>query len=264
MNSLYNSLNDNGVLLTQVGEAVYIGDISETYPGNFNYQRSRYEEGLKNQGFAVVTNYEEPRAGFDGIWSFYAAFKDDSSRSRWLMNEAQLDLEIQKRSVRMIGDEKLESGEIRGLFDYFDGPTMKTYRYPSKHAQVIYCLRDPKPYGCTSDVNDHYADQIAYYEPIGFDPEIPNVRAENFDVNESGDLISRFAVREQSYLMLEQSIHGVEITPSTSSILESKGDETYDQTIDSVKNFVSGNRNGLTIPRRVRTLAWMLFVTDKD
>ena len=72
MNSLYNSLTDNGVLLTQVGEAVSVGDISETYPGNFNYQRAQYESGLINQGFEVVMQYDEPRAGFDGIWSFYA------------------------------------------------------------------------------------------------------------------------------------------------------------------------------------------------
>lgn len=166
------------------------------------------------------------------------------------MNEAQLDLEIQKRAVRMVGDEKRESGEIRGLFDYFDGPTMKTYRYPSKHAQVIYCLRDPKPYGCTEDVKHHYADKIAYYEPIGFDPEIPNVKAENFDVSESGGLVSRFAVREKSYLMLDQSIHSIVVPPSTLSILESKGDDTYDKTIDPVTSFVSGNRQGLSMPRR--------------
>lgn len=250
MNSLYNSLTDDGVLLTQVGEALYIGDISETYPGNFNYQRSRYEAGLKNQGFAAVMNYEEARAGFDGIWSFYAAFKNDSSRARWQMNEAQLDLEIQKRSVRMVGDEKLETGEIRSLFDYFDGPTMKTYRYPSRDAQVVYCLRDPKPYGCTNDVNDHYAQQIPLYEPVGFDPETPNVSAEHFAVSESGGLVSRVEVPENSYLMLEQSIHGVAIPPLTSEVLESKGEDAYDRTIDPVRNFVSGDRQGLTIPRR--------------
>ena len=254
MNSLYNSLTDNGVLLTQVGEALYIGDISETYPGNFNYQRSRYEAGLKNQGFAAVMNYEEPRAGFDGVWSFYAAFKNDSSRSRWLMNEAQLDLEIQKRSVRLVGDEKLDAGEIRGLFDYFDGPTMKTYRYPSKPAQVVFCLRDPKPYGCTTDVNDHYAQKLPLYEPPGFDPEIPNVSAEHFAVSEDSGLVSRMAVPENSYLMLEQSIHGVAIPPLTSAILESKGEDTYDRTIDPVTNFVSTDREGLTIPRRVSAL----------
>jgi len=250
LNSLFNSLTDDGVLLTQVGEAVYIGDVAETYPGNYNYQRSMYEKGLKNQGFTVVMNYEEPRAGFDGIWSFFAAFKDDSSRARWNMNEAQLDLEIQKRAVRRVDEDEIADGEIKGLFDYFDGPTMLTYRNPSKHAQVVYCMRDPKPYGCTTDINDHYAQKLVTYEPTGFDPEIPNLSAENFSVTNSSSLVSRVTVPENSYMMLEQTIHDVQIPPSTSAILRSEVGGIYDRTIGPVTNFVSGDREGLTIPRR--------------
>jgi hypothetical protein len=251
LNSLFNSLTEDGVLLTQVGEAVNFGDIAETYPGNYNYQRSMYEKGLKNQGFTVVMNYEEPRAGFNGIWSFFAAFKNDSSRARWHMNEAQLDLEIQKRAVRRVDVDKIASGEIRGLFDYFDGPTMATYRYPSKQAQVVYCMRDPKPYGCTTDINDHYTQQTVHYEPTGFDPEIPNLSAENFAVTTNSGLVSRVTVPENSYLMLEQSIHDVQIPPSTSAILRREVGAIYDRTIGPVTNFVSGDREGLTIPRRV-------------
>mmetsp|Transcript_73222 Transcript_73222/g.148677 ORF Transcript_73222/g.148677 Transcript_73222/m.148677 type:complete len:925 (+) Transcript_73222:122-2896(+) len=244
MNSLYNSLTDNGVLLTQVGEAVYKGDISEIYPGNFNYQRSRYEQGLKNQGFAVVMTYDEARAGFDGIWAFYAAFKDNSSRARWEMNEAQVDLEIRKRAIRMVDEDNIEEGEVRSPFDIFDGPTMATYRYPSKHAQAVFCLRDPKPYGCTTDINDHHREGIAYYEPTGFDPEIPNVSANNFSVDNTSGLTSSVKIPDNSYLMLEQSVHGVKVTPSTLSILRSdiSSSEQGDipgQTIGPVRKFVS-------------------------
>jgi len=249
MNSLFNSLTDDGVLLTQVGEAISIGDEAENAPNNFNYQRFMYESGLKNQGFKVVFNYEEPRAGFDGIWSFYAAFKSDASRARWQMNEAQFDLEIQKRSIRRVKEEERESGEVRGLFDYFDGPTMATYRHPSKDAQVVFCQRDPKPYGCTTDIRDHHALRRPVYEPIGFDPEIPNLSAENFAVSGDGGLVSRVDVPEKSYLMAEQSIHDAQITPSMSAILQSKN-EIYDQTIGPVANFVGADRGVLTIPRR--------------
>jgi hypothetical protein len=271
MNSLYNSLTDNGVLLTQVGEAVHVGDISETYPGNFNYQRAQYESGLINQGFEVVMQYDEPRAGFDGIWSFYAAFKDDSIRERWLMNEAQIDLEIHKRSIRRRPREGDVEGETNSLFDVFDGPTMATYRYPSKGAQVTYCLRDPQPYGCVTDINnkDHhtpYGDEYKtskerpYYEPSGFDPEIPNFTANNFMVdnsnnnNNSNNLVSRVTIPENSYLMLEQSIHDVRVAPATSSIVDRSSSSTNDalsNIINPVKEFVSGDREGLSIPRRV-------------
>jgi spermidine synthase len=254
MNSLYNSLTDDGVLLTQVGEAISVGDQAETYPENFNYQRFMYESGLKNQGFKVVMNYEEPRAGFDGIWSFFAAFKSDSSRARWQMNEAQFDIEIHKRSIRRVGEENVESGEIRGIMDYFDGPTMATYRYPSKHAQVLYCQRDPKPHGCTTDIRDHEALQIPVHEPMGFDPNVPNLSAENFGITNNRVLVSRVEVSEKSYIMLEQSIHDVQISPSVSTILQS-GDIVYDRTISPVTNFVTGDRGGLTIPRRGATYA---------
>jgi hypothetical protein len=250
LNSLYNSLTDNGVLLTQVGEAIERGDIAENYPGNINYHRSTYEQGLINQGFKVVMNYIEPRAGFEAPWSFFAAFKNDSSRARWHMNEAQLDLEIQKRAIRRSDEDEIENGEIRGPFDYFDGPTMVTYRYPARAAQEVYCLRDPKPYGCTTDVNEHYAQKRALYEPVGFDPEIPNLSADNFAVTNKSDLVSRVTVPESSYLMLEQTIHDVQITPFASVILQSESD-VYDETIGPVTNFVSGDREGLTLPRRV-------------
>jgi len=251
LNSLYNSLNENGVLLTQVGEALVLGDISETYPGNFNYQRSRYEEGLKNQGFEAIMPYNEPRAGFSGTWSFYAAFKDVSSRSRWLMNEAQIDLEIRKRSIRMVDDVNIEDGEMNNPFEVFDGPTMVTYRYPSKESQVVYCLRDPQPYGCVTNVNDHIAGRTRY-EPSGFDPEIPNFTADNFVVENNTVLVPRVTIPENSYMMLEQSVHEVRIPPATSFILNrmKNTDNILNRMIDPVYTFVAENRGASAIVRR--------------
>jgi len=127
---------------------------------------------------------------------------------------------------------------------------MKTYRYPSKDAQVVYCTRHPKPYGCATDIKDHRHRTIMPYEPQGFDPEIPNFGADNFAVsNNNRDLVSRVAVPENSYLMLEESIHAVKIPPLTSAILHSEGG-IYDQAIDPVTNFISGDRDGLAIPKR--------------
>mgnify|MGYP001263182616 CR=1 FL=1 len=162
----------------------------------------------------------------------------------------------------IFNEEERESGEVRGLFDYFDGPTMATYRYPSKDAQVVFCQRDPTPYGSTTDIRDHTALRRPSYEPIGFDPEIPNLSAENFAVSGDGGLVSRVDVPEKSYLMAEQSIHDAQITPSMSAILQSKN-EIYDQTIGPVANFVGADRGVLTIPRRVSMKhATNLFVLD--
>ena len=246
MNSLYNSLTDDGVLLTQVGEAIGIGDQAENYPGNFNFQRYAYEKGLKNQGFNVIFNYEEPRAGFDGIWSFYAAFKSDISRARWNMNEAQFDLEIHKRSIRRVNADSLESGEVKGIMDYFDGATMKTYQYPSKYAQILYCQRDPKPEGCVTDVQEHIATGKPIHEPIGFDPDVSNLSADHFAVGNNSGVTSKVDVPEESYLMLEQSIHDVQITPSIASILQAESD-VYDLAKGPLANFVeNGAAKGAT------------------
>eukprot|EP00751_Fragilariopsis_kerguelensis_P046527 CAMPEP_0170986132 /NCGR_PEP_ID=MMETSP0736-20130129/5902_1 /TAXON_ID=186038 /ORGANISM="Fragilariopsis kerguelensis, Strain L26-C5" /LENGTH=1039 /DNA_ID=CAMNT_0011410213 /DNA_START=359 /DNA_END=3478 /DNA_ORIENTATION=+ len=290
MNSLYNSLTANGVLLAQVGEAVRIHKSSaETMIGNVNYQRAQYEQGLKKQGFEVVMHYEEARAGFDSAWSFYAAFKDDAIRERWLFNEAQVDLEIHKRSVRRRKphDTKTEeTGELQNLFEVFDGPTMVTYRYPSKASQVVYCLRDPQPYGCITNIHNttHHPPygnfqknargaQRPYYEPSGFDPDIPNFSIDQFsregggvdnnntntnNSNQShGGLVSRVTIPKNSYLMLEQSIHDVRVTPTTSSIVDKSSssttnddDEILRRSIRPVQEFISGSRTELSIPRR--------------
>merc|ERR1712238_215899 len=88
--------------------------------------------------------------------------------------------------------------------------------------------------------------------------------------------VTRVTIPPQSYLMLEQSIHDVRVTPTTSSIVDkssrsrtrsstrsssSSSSSTDDDDIDDIDNilrrsirpvqeFISGRRTELSIPRR--------------
>ena len=292
MDSLYNSLTENGVMVTQVGQAVSMHDTAETYPGHYDNQRAEYESALKNQGFEVVMHYEEMRGGFNDIWSFYAAFKHDSIRRRWFRNEAQIDLDIHKRAVRRREpnpSDPLDECEQDNLFQWFDGTTMVTYQYPSKDSQVVYCKRDPQPYGCITDINNrnHYTPYVdngrsasgqrihrPFYEPLGFDPDIPNYTVDKFMVSKSGDnskLVSRVPIPENSYLMLEQTVHEVRVSPITSSLIDAMDNSINDDdgtilstTINPAKEFISGHRDGLSTPRRVSVYFFPTFYRHVD
>jgi hypothetical protein len=57
LGALYNGLTDQGILLTQVGGAIDLADPSETIPGNYHYQRAVYMQGLIDQGFESIVDY---------------------------------------------------------------------------------------------------------------------------------------------------------------------------------------------------------------
>jgi hypothetical protein len=71
-------------------------------------------------------------------------FKQRASQSNWFANEASVDLKIRERVVQT------RSGE--SPLRYFDGATMKSYRFPMKPIEDAFCLKDPIPESC-SDSN---------------------------------------------------------------------------------------------------------------
>jgi len=68
------------------------------------------------------------------------AFKQHEAEANWFRTEAQLDVEIRKRVVPTL--------DGRNPLLYFDGATMKNYRFPSKITEVTFCRADPPPADC--------------------------------------------------------------------------------------------------------------------
>lgn len=73
------------------------------------------------------------------------AFKDFQGRAGWFLDEAMTNLEIRQRII------PTEDG--KSTLQYFDGPTMLSYRFPSKASEKVFCLRQSKSEMC-QDFNE--------------------------------------------------------------------------------------------------------------
>lgn len=82
-------------------------------------------------------------------WTYIVAFKSHKTRKRWYANAAEIQVAIQKRSVRT------KSGMIP--FRYFDGPTMVSYQVPPRAMETVFCRRQPVPSGCFNDTGTYYS-----------------------------------------------------------------------------------------------------------
>lgn len=71
------------------------------------------------------------------------AFKDRDSEENWFRSEASINLEIRKRAV--------PSDASASPFQYFDGATMRSYMYPSKFSETVYCRRNRIPDSCPDE-----------------------------------------------------------------------------------------------------------------
>jgi hypothetical protein len=230
LGALYNALSNDGILVTQVGDAPRRGDGPEHLSKDEN--RVIYSRSLATQGFRSIADYTEDHTGFEEPWYFYAAFKDVSTRASWMANEAELSLKIQKRAIRTI--------DGASPFDYFDGATMKMYQYPSQASVDIFCRREPTPVGC--DRCDH-----------GFDPERLNY-AENF-FNVSTTQCGKYAGRgvfatasvpRGSYLMLESTVYPITMDEASTSLFSRMGyhPTAKDNNYLVLEAFAHGNVGG--------------------
>jgi hypothetical protein len=205
MSALFNALSESGILMMQLGEAADVQEPPESLTKARN--RATIRHLLARVGFESLHVYEEPHAGFGGPWTYMVAMKSYSSRKLWFANEAQVQLEIQKR----IGQSK--SGELP--LKYFDGPTMVEYQIPNSVWEKVFCLQDPPPEECETIRG-------------GFDPNRPLVPTSLLEVRPSslGDHAGRglFAtsnIPKEAYVALDSAVHPIFFPPSTIDLVES-------------------------------------------
>jgi hypothetical protein len=204
LGALYAALSENGILITQVGDAPGRGDAPEHLGDDGN--RVVYATSLATIGFKSIVDYSEDHTGFEEPWYFYAAFKDLSTRGQWMATEAEINLKMQKRSIHTL--------DGRSPFVYFDGATMNAYRYPSQASVDVFCLREPTPPGCKDHVH-------------GFDPNVKNFRADQFNVTTTNTgardgrgIVAKVDVPLNSFLTLEQTVYPIIIEPSAGELIE--------------------------------------------
>ena len=207
LGSLYNALGPDGILISQVGEAPGMTDPSDTHSRDKN--RNTFVETLNELGIESTVEYTEAHCGFDFPWTFLVSFKSARTQERWVSSEAQVNLEIQKRSTRR------KDGRLP--FDYFDGATMVSYQHTGKARATVFCRRDPAPDGCNG----------GYGYTHGFDPQRENIPMSSLYVSRS--LVGKNAGRgvftlvdipANSYIGLEKQVNPIEFEASAHPLIE--------------------------------------------
>jgi hypothetical protein len=203
------ALGEDGIFIAQVGEAEEIDDPPEYLFPNDHFVS--FVNGLQRVGFESIIDYAEEHGRLVEIWSFVLAMKDSDSRTNWLMSEAEMNLKIQKRSVRT------KNGE--SPFLYFDGATMMQYQFSSRVVEDTWC-RDK-------------LDECA--KGHGFDPEIPNVPRSSFEVKPSviakggrGVFATEF-IPKGSQIMLDDCVHGMFIPGTTYDLMDEAAEKFTDK-----------------------------------
>lgn len=140
------------------------------------------------------------------------AFKSYSSRQFWYANTAEVDLAIQKRTVRT------KSGKTP--LQYFDGATMMSYQVPSRMIETVFCRREPAPFGC----ND---------EEFHLDPKNQNVPTSSFEVkmSEQGKhagrgVFTKVDIAAESYIAAESFSQSLRFYPSTYKLIAGLEEES--------------------------------------
>ncbi|KAL7543476.1 hypothetical protein ACHAXR_012757 [Thalassiosira sp. AJA248-18] len=170
--SLYNALTGDGILVVQVGEVPTQTDPADE-TGRFA-NRSTMKDKLGEVGFkrwayafleifdASLINllhfcenllinslhdsihvYEESHSGFLAPWSTLVAFKDIQTRENWYRNAAEIELQLHKRIL----PKRTGASSLR----YFDGATMSSYQVPSSAFETVHCRQEDVPEDCMGE-----------------------------------------------------------------------------------------------------------------
>ena len=123
--TLYNSLTDNGLIVLQLGEASSYTDPAEHF--SKSSRRSFLIDLLEEVGFQTMHFFEDGNCGFDAPWSFLVAAKDEDVDARWYMSDAAVEIDIHERTAHTVsGTSPLK---------YFDSSVKKGYHYPTSIAR---------------------------------------------------------------------------------------------------------------------------------
>jgi hypothetical protein len=227
MEVFYNSLSDDGVMVLPLDESPEVWSADETNSRHRN--RASTMHLLEYVGFESIHLYEEGHCGFDGAHLFAVAFKSDRTRKRWFANPAEIDLAIQKRTLRT------KSGE--SILRYFDGATMASYQVPPRSVESVFCHRLPTPSSCIDNEFN-----------LLYNPEVPNAPISSFEVKKSrvGDnagrgLFAKVEIPANTYIVAEASAHPIHFFPMTYELIFKLEDACdYSERMEALTYYIDG------------------------
>jgi len=200
INSLVRSLSDQGVLVIQIGTAATIDDPRSEF-GIYKNRELLFHALEENPAIATMLVYEEPHCGFLEPHAFLVACRSDSCRSRWYARSDQVDYQIYDRIVRTHSKER--------ALVYFDGTTQRSYQWPKKGWETVYCRREPVPFECAYRTLGNA--EIHDFELDGGDDDEPS----SFRVEKKGDATHVYAtthIPKGSFIMPEHLASSLQVT----------------------------------------------------
>jgi len=166
---------------------------------------------MSRSKLAVLTHHHvlspscQSHCGFGAAWAYLVAFKSYSSRKRFYANTAEIELAIQKRTVRT------KSGQTP--LRYFDGATMVSYQMPSRSMENVFCRREPTPPEC--GVGEYH-----------YNPELSNVPTSSMEVKVSGQgekagrgVYTLVDIAKDTYISAETASQSLRFFPSTHALI---------------------------------------------
>ena len=173
---------------------------------SLDQNRVNFIESLVSLGFSSIRDYlDGGHSGFSLPWEIIVAFKDFDTKADWFANPALVDYKIRTRALSTINGSS--------PFQYFDGPEMQLFHYPSKQTETVFCRRNPELRDC---VAGH-----------GFDPERLNLPLqETLEVKQSSlgekagrGVFAKVDIPQKSYVGLEKLIPLIHGSPQTYDLM---------------------------------------------
>jgi hypothetical protein len=202
--ALYNGLTAEGVLVAQAGEAAYACDSGLEHGS----AQEIFITHLENQGFEASTSYNEAHGGFLSPWSYLIFFKDVYGRELWHSNDANVNLQIRKRMLPTI------SGE--SPLKFFDGASQKSYKYPSRIIETVYCRMVENKKECSMG--------------RGLDPELPNLSISSLEIGQSKipgagrGIFFKEAFSKGTYVAVDAGVHNIMTSTCTQRTMKYMSD----------------------------------------
>lgn len=194
VDALINSLSEEGILTIQIGTAASIDDPRPDF-GVYKQREFLFNLIEANSKIEAMFVYEEPHCGFTEPHAFLIACKSASCRSHWYARSDQVDFQIYERIVRTHSKKR--------ALTFFDGTTQRSYQWPKKGWETVYCRRYPTPFECAYRTMDSNA---GLYE-LDLEDETQSAFRVSIEKDDKGETISKLyatvEIPEGSFVLSE-------------------------------------------------------------
>lgn len=210
LQTLLDGLTSDGVLLFPVGLAAGIHDPRPDV-GLYARREQLFLALEALPDVAAMLVYEEAHIEKMEPESFLLVCKDTSCRQRWYARSDQVEYEIYERLVPKIQPPEGEE-EDAPVLRYFDGITQRSYQWPKKGWEAVYCLREPTPWEC-----DYiHLNQNAEFHELDLDDESKSsfrvVEIETDGEDDKTKVFAKVNIPKGSYIMAEHMANSMLVT----------------------------------------------------